>query len=462
MNAPPGFDGGVEDERLPLLLGFQPVADNTSRKTRFMERGRGIYLYDTDGREYLEATASFYVAALGYQHAELIDAISAQYRELPFFVSAMGRSCRVSLELAERLQARLPIPDAHLLFASTGSEAIDFLVKLLYFQAVARGTPQRRTIIARYDSYHGATLASASLSGGHHEEFGLPLPGFRHVTQPDYHGARASGETPEAFVARLAQELEALVAREPPDSIAAFVAEPVSFSAGFRVPPAGYFAAVRRVLDAHGIALVADEVITGFGRTGNWFGCETLGLEPAHLVTAKAITGGYFPLSAIAIGRELYADLETASARVGTLAHAATHAAHPVGAAAALKVMEIIERDGLIAHAARMGEHLARGLGAFADHPLVGDVVSLGLGAALDFLQRDADDRPVNAASAATSCRVVYDALLEAGVIARCTGRQLVFAPPLIVRADEIDEICRRVGQALDAALATSSGARSA
>jgi 4-aminobutyrate--pyruvate transaminase len=457
MNALPGLPAGIEDERLPLLLGFQPVADNTSRKTRFMERGRGIYLYDTDGREYLEATASFYVAALGYQHAELIDAIVAQYRELPFFVSAMGRSCRVSLELAERLRDRLPVKNAHLMFASTGSEAVDFLVKLLHFQAVARGTPRRRTLIARHDSYHGATLASASLSGGHHEEFGLPLPGFRHVSQPDYHGARAPGETPEAFVARLARELEELVAREPPDSIAAFVAEPVSFSAGFRVPPAGYFTALRQVLDAHGIELVADEVITGFGRTGDWFGCQTLGFEPAHLVTAKAITGGYFPLSAIAIGPGLYADLEAGSARVGTLAHAATHAAHPVGAAAALKVMEIIERDGLVAHAARMGAHLARGLGAFADHPLVGDVLSLGLGGCLDFLKRDADDRPANAASAAATCRAVYDALLDAGVIARCTGRQLVFAPPLIIRPDEVDEICRRVGVALDTVLASAA-----
>jgi 4-aminobutyrate---pyruvate transaminase len=445
-----------EDERLPLVLGFQPISDNTSRKTRFMEYGRGIYLYDTDGREYIEATASFYVAALGYQHAELIDAIAAQYRELPFFVSAMNRTCKVSLDLAERLVERLPVKNAHVMFASTGSEAIDFLVKLFYFQAVARGTPQRRTLIARHDSYHGATLAAASLTGAHHEEFGLPLPGFRHVSQPDFHGARRAGETPDAFAARLATELETLIAREPADSIAAFVAEPVSFSAGFRVPPASYFPRIRRVLDAHGIDLVADEVITGYGRTGSWFGCETLGFEPDHLVTAKAITGGYFPLSAIAIGSALYADLERGSAAVGTFAHAATHAAHPIGAAAALKVLEIIERDGLIEHAARMGELLARGLRAHAGHPLVGDVATLGLGGCLDFLRRDADDRPVNEPTAAATCRAVYDALLEAGVIARCTGRQLVFAPPLIVRPDEVVEICRRLGRALDTVLAGS------
>jgi len=446
------------DERLPLLLGFQQVAHNTARRTRFMDHGRGIYVYDTDGREYIEATASFYVAGLGYQHEELIEAIHAQYRELPFFVSALNRSSRVALELAEQLVARVPIPHAHLLFAATGSEAIDFLVKLLWFQAVARGTPARRTIVGRHGSYHGATLGSASLTGAHHEEFGLPLPGFRHVSQPDYHGHRQPGETSAEYSQRLAQELEALIEREPRDSIAAFITEPLSFSAGFRVPPPEYFPALARVLDAHGIDFVADEVVTGFGRTGQWFGVQTFALRPAHMTLAKGITSGYFPLSAVAIGPELYADLERGSAAVGTLAHAGTYAAHPVGAAAALKTLEIIERDGLVPHAARMGERLGQGLRAYADHPLVGEVRSLGLAGCLDFLTRDAEDRRVNDDAAAdATCLRVYEALLDAGVVARPAGRSLILAPPLIVQPAEIDEICRRVGRALDGALASAA-----
>ncbi len=443
------------DERLPMLLGFQPVADNTARRTRFIDHGRGIYVYDTDGREYIEATASFYVAGLGYQHEELIDAIHAQYRELPFFVSALKRTSRVALELAEKLVARVPIPNAHLVFAATGSEAIDFLVKLLWFQAVARGTPGRRTIVGRHGSYHGATLGSASLTGGHHEEFALPLSTFRHVAQPDWHGDRQPGESSADYSLRLARELEALIAAEPRDSIAAFITEPLSFSAGFRVPPAEYFPALTRVLDEHGIDFVTDEVVTGFGRTGQWFGAQTFGLQPAHMTMAKGITSGYFPLSAIALGAELYADLERGSERWGTLAHAGTYAAHPVGAAAALKTLEIIERDGLVPHAARMGERLGRGLRAHAEHPLVGDVRSLGLAGCLDFLKRDADDRPVNDSAAADAqCLRVYEALLDAGVVARPAGRSLILAPPLIVQASEIDEICRRVGIALDTVLA--------
>lgn len=444
-----------EDERLPLILGFQRISENTARETRFMDYGKGIYVYDTDGREYIEATASFYVASLGYQHTELIDAITAQYRELPFFVSALHRTSKSSLDLAERLVQIVPVPDAHILFAATGSEAIDFLIKLLRFQAVARGTPQRRTIIGRVGSYHGGTLASASLTGGHHEEFGLPLPGFRHAAQPDYHGTRVPGETPQAFSCRLANELDDLIVREPKDSVAAFFAEPVSFSAGFKTPPAEYFPALAGVLAAHGISFVVDEVVTGFGRTGALFGCETYDLKPTHVVMAKAITSGYFPLSAIALGCDLYADLERGSTAVGTLAHAATYAAHPVGAATALKVIEIIERDQLVAHAARMGEHLARGLRVYAEHPLVGNVRTQGLAGALDFLRRDADDRPSNDDAAAdATCFEVYSALLDAGVVARPAGRSLIFAPPLIIEATEIDEICARLGRALDTVLA--------
>ncbi len=166
-----------ENERLPLLLGFQRVAENMARETSFIEHGKGIYVYDSDGREYIEATASFYVAALGYQHEELIDAITAQYRELPFYVSALKRTSKASLDLAERLTELVPIQDPHFIFAVTGSEANDYMIKFLHFQSIARGEPQKRTIIGREGSYAGGTLASASLTDGHHVEFGPPCPG---------------------------------------------------------------------------------------------------------------------------------------------------------------------------------------------------------------------------------------------------------------------------------------------
>jgi 4-aminobutyrate---pyruvate transaminase len=438
-----------EDERLPLILGFQKIADNTNQATRFVEYGKGIYVYDTDGREYIEATASFYVASLGYNNEELIDAIAAQYHELPFFVSALNRTSKASLDLAERLVAIAPVKDAHILFASTGSEAIDFLIKMLRFGAVARGEPQRRTVIGRHGSYHGGTLASASLTGGHHEEFGLPIEGFRHVSQPDYHGGRLPGQSRSDYSVGLADELRRLIEHEPENTIAAFFAEPISFSAGFKVPPHEYFPAILKVLKEFAIDFVADEVVTGFGRTGSLFGCDTMNLQPDHATMAKGITAGYFPLSAIAIGNQLYRDLEVGSERFGTLAHAGTYAAHPVGAAAALKMIEIIERDNLVEHARRMGEYLSKRLQGFQGHPLVGEIRSLGLAGSIDFLRRDVHDVPINTDADEISL-AVYAAMLDLGVVVRPAGRSVVIAPPLIVQAAEIDEICLRMGRVLD------------
>ena len=438
-----------EDERLPLLIGFQKISETTNRNTRFIDHGRGIYIYDTDGNEYIEATASFYVASLGYGNQELVDAIEKQYRELPFYVCGLHRTPKGSLDLAEKLTEILPVEDAHILFASTGSEAIDFLIKMLRFGAVAKGTPKRTTIIGRHGSYHGGTLASASLTGGHHEEFALPIEGFRHVSQPDYHGDRAPGETSAEYASRLAKELQTLIEGEPDNSIAAFFAEPVSFSAGFKVPPAEYFPAIYQVLKNYDIDFAVDEVVTGMGRTGSFFGSETLGLKPDHMTTAKGITSGYFPLSAVALGKDLYDALDAGGERFGTLAHASTHAAHPVGAAAALKMIEIIERDKLVEKAADTGAYLANKFQAFKDHPLVGDVRCLGLAGSLDFLRRGDNDAPLND-DADEVMSAVYDALLARGIIVRPAGRNIIVAPPLIITREEVDVICERIALALD------------
>lgn len=437
-----------EHERLPLILGFQRVADHDPSTTRVIERGRGVYVYDTEGQEYIEATSSFYVASLGYQHEELIEAAQAQYAKLPYYTSALHRTTATSIELAERLLEIVPVPDAHILFATTGSEAIDFLAKMLMFQAVANGTPHRRTCIGRHDSYHGATVAAASLTGAHHQEFGLPLPGFAHVSQPDYHGLHKPGETPTEFAVHLAAELDALIAREPSGSVAAFFAEPVSFSAGLMVPPADYFPAITAVLAEHGVAFVVDEVVTGFARTGALFGCETFNLRPDHITMAKGITSGYFPLSAIAIGHELYGDLVRGSEATGVLAHAATFAAHPVGAAVALKAIEVIQRDKLVEHAREMGDRLGAITDRLRDNPLVGDVRKAGLAVAIDFLRRDENDEVVSGDSASI-CFGAYEQALELGLITRPAGRSLVIAPPIIVSEEEIDEIGKRLENTL-------------
>ncbi|MDC1127700.1 aminotransferase class III-fold pyridoxal phosphate-dependent enzyme [Gammaproteobacteria bacterium] len=443
------FKSADSTDRLSMLLGFQRVSDNTLDKTKVIEKGKGIYVYDSDGKEYIEATASFYVASLGYQNEELIDAIEEQYRKLPFFVSAMHRAPAKSIELADKLQELVPNKDAHIMFASTGSEANDFLMKMMRFDAVAKGTPDRKTIIGRHSSYHGGTIATASLTGAHHEEFGLPIEGFRHVSQPDYHGSRLPGETEIEYCDRLVSEFEILIEAEPEGTIAAFFAEPLSFSAGFKIPPRGYFEKIQKLLLSHEIQFVCDEVITGFGRTGSVLGSDAMDLEPDHVVMGKALTSGYFPLSAVSLGSSLYEGLEMGSERYGVLAHAGTFSAHPVGAAAALKTLEIIERDKLVDHAKKMGCRLKEGLMPLTEHPLIGDVRTFGLGVGLDFLLRDENDLVLNNDSDERSVEM-YEKLLAIGMIARPAGRSLVIAPPLIVQSKEIDDIVSRVSTVLD------------
>jgi 4-aminobutyrate--pyruvate transaminase len=436
-------------ERLSMVLGFQRVSENTVDETKVIEKGKGIYVYDSNGKEYIEATASFYVASLGYQNEELIDAIEEQYRKLPFFVSAMHRAPGKSIELADKLQNIVPNKGAHIMFASTGSEANDFLMKLMRFDAIAKGKPNRKTIVGRHSSYHGGTIATASLTGAHHEEFGLPIEGFRHVSQPDYHGNRLAGESEAEYCDRLVLEFETLIEQEPEGTIAAFFAEPLSFSAGFKIPPLGYFEKIQKLLLSYEIEFVCDEVITGFGRTGNLFGSDAMGLEPDHVVMGKGLTSGYFPLSAISLGTSLYEGLEIGSEQHGVLAHAGTFSAHPVGAAAALKTLEIIERDNLVEHAKKMGCRLKEGLMPLTEHPMIGDVRSFGLGVGLDFLLRDDNDVVLNSNSDERSIEM-YKKLLDVGMIARPAGRSLVIAPPLIVKAEEIDDIVSRVSAVLD------------
>ena len=443
------LDNSTPQDRLPIILGFQPISDNTREITTVIEKGRGVYVYDSKGKEYIEATASFYVASLGYQNEELIEAIERQYKELPFFVSAMHRTSDKSLELAERLRDVIPAKGSHVMFASTGSEANDFLMKMMRFDSVVKNEPDRKTIIGRRSSYHGGTIASASLTGAHHAEFNLPIEGFRHVSQPDYHGDRLPGETESEYCDRLVLELKTLIENEPERSVKAFFAEPISFSAGFKTPPTQYFKKIQNLLLNYEIEFVCDEVITGMGRTGKMLGSESLDLSPDHVVMGKGLTSGYFPLSAIGIGESLYKGLEQGSEEHGVLAHAGTFSAHPVGAAAAIKTLEIIKRDNLLEHASKMGQRLKQGLMPLVEHPLVGDIRGFGLGIGIDFLRRNSEDIASNTDSDQRSIQV-YQKLIDIGMIVRPAGRSIVIAPPLITNEREIDDMVFRVKTVLD------------
>jgi 4-aminobutyrate--pyruvate transaminase len=430
-------------DELRLLMGFQPLAHGTRERTTVMVRGEGIFVYDDRGREYLEATSSFYVAALGYSDRELADAATEQLRRLPFYPSAQYKAVDTALALAEKLASLVPLEDARIAFASTGSEANDFLIKFLRFRSVMSGNEKRLKVIARKGSYSGGTLASASLTGGHHEEFALPLPGVLHVAQPDYYNDRRDGESPDAFAERLADELEALIQREDPETIGAFLTEPVSFSCGLIVPPVSYWERIQDVLSRHGVQLFADEVVTGFGRTGNWFGSQTLDIRPDCMTLGKALSGGYFPISAIALSGEFFGALVRGSEKLDGFAHAATHAGHPVGAAVALKTIEIIEKRHVLEHVRAIAPYFASRLARYAAHPLVGDVRSIGLAGALEF-RRDPDVPAKALEPSSIACRIFCERALAHGLMVRGTGASIVIAPPLIITRAEIDELFRR------------------
>lgn len=434
------------DPRYRLVLGFQPIAHHTPERTTVMVRGRGVFVYDDRGRDYLEGASSFYVAALGYSEPELAEAAAEQFAKLPFYVSGQYRTADVTLALADRLAALVPNPDARVTFACSGSEANDFLLKFLRFRNVGAGDARRSKIVARIGSYHGGTLASASLTGGHHEEFGLPLPGTIHVSQPDLQNGRHPGESPEGYAERLANELEQVFEREGPETIAAFVAEPVAFACGLAVPPPAYWPRIQEVCARHGVVCVVDEVVTGFGRTGNWFGSETFAIRPDCMTLGKALSGGYFPISAVVLCGEVYEGLAAASARIDDFPHAATHGGHPVGAAVALRAIEILERRRIVEHVREIAPVLHERMRRYAGHPLVADVRGVGLAAAIEFRSPDGPGGAL--ASTNPVSRTLCERAFANGLLVRGTGATVIVAPPLVITAEELDELFRRFDRA--------------
>jgi 4-aminobutyrate---pyruvate transaminase len=316
-------------------------------------RGDGAYIFDEYGKDYLDASSSFYCAGLGYGcQQEILDAIAEQIGKLSFCVSASSRTTDTTIEFAERLSGLVPIDNARILFGCSGSEANDFLIKILRYREILKGETNRRKIISRRGGYHGGTIATAALGGDPdlHESFGLDTADHLYVSQPDYFNSGLPGETEAQYVSRLADELIRTIEDTGPEKISAFFIEPVNFSSGFLPPPTGYMSRMSEITRRYGISLIADEIVTGFGRTGALFGSDTVGLVPDCLTLGKAMGGAYFPMSAAVIDGDLYDWLERGSDVHGAFGHASTFSGHPIGAAIGLKILEIFEKQNLLAH----------------------------------------------------------------------------------------------------------------
>ncbi len=442
-----------------LLLGFSDLRRLRSERPLVFERGRGIFIIDERGKDYIEAVSSFYCATLGFSDEELAEAASRQLRTLPMYPSAIHRTTTPVLELAEKLAAIAPMPNARVHFSTTGSEVNDHLIKFMWYGNHFADEPLRRKMISRLGSYHGSTIATAALGGGSdlHASFALPMQESILVAHPAWPKAAEPGEDEAAFTDRLAEELAQAIEAAGPETVGGMIAEPVSVSCGMFPPPEGYFPKVKAVLDRYGIRLFVDEVVTGFGRSGHMWASEAMGLEPDTVSCAKGISGAYMPLAALLMGEEFADRLERGSDTKGWFAHGGTHQGHTVSAAVGLKVLEIFERRDILGHVQRLIPYWNRMLDRMTAHPLVTGSRRFGLMGALEVALPGGGEKDMAASLAVGGLsKAVYEAGLEQGIIVRPLAGCIVMAPPLIITETEIDELARRLEAALDQVLAES------
>lgn len=407
-----------------------------------LETGSGIYVQDSNGKRYIEGMAGLWCTSLGYGNEELIETAREQLSRLSFTHIFGGKSHDPAIALAEKLKEISPAPASKVFFTSSGSEANDTQIKLAWYYNNARGLTKKKKIISRQRGYHGVTIASASLTGlpANHADFDLPIEGIVHTACPHYYREAQDGESETEFSTRMAEELDDLIQREDPDTVAAFIAEPVMGAGGVIVPPEGYFEKIQAVLDKYDILFIADEVICGFARTGNMFGSQTFGLKPDTITVAKAITSAYAPLGAVTVSEDVFQGMIDESSKIGTFGHGYTYSGHPLSTAIGLKTLEIYERDNILAHVRSVTPVFEQRLNALADHPLVGNVRSVGLLGGVELVADKKTKQPFEpkagvSAHASKMCQ-------EEGLITRNVfGDALALCPPLIITEGEIHEM---------------------
>ena len=444
----------VEDlDRQYFFHPFTNAKEHERTGPLMIDSGHGSTLVDVHGRSYLDAMAGLWCVNIGYGNHEMADAIAAQTRKLAYYHTFASMGNEPVARLAHRLVTDAPGDMAKVFFGNSGSDANDTQVKLVWYYNNVLGRPEKKKIISRDRGYHGVTVMSGSLCGlpGMHSGFDLPLPMVRFAKSPHYRFEGLAGETEEQFVSRLATELEDLILAEGPETVAAFIAEPLQAAGGVIVPPPSYFPAIQAVLRKYDVLLIADEVVCGFGRTGEWFGSTSFGMEPDLITVAKGITSAYVPLSAVLVSAPVWDVVARGSDTFGVFSHGYTYSAHPLAATAAMTNLDIIERDGLMGQAKARGDHLLGRLrSAFEGHPLVAEVRGHGLVGAVELVEsvdplRRFEPRGKLAGALVARAR-------QLGVITRAlpNADTISFSPPFVVTEGELDEMVAGTRQALD------------
>lgn len=417
--------------------------------------GSGVEVFDNQGKSYIEAMAGLWSVAVGFGEKRLVDAATRQMSSLPYYHTFSHKSNEPAIDLADRLVAMTGRKMEKVFFTNSGSEANDTVVKLLWYRNNALGQPERKKIISRKRGYHGITIAAGSMTGipMNHGGFDLPLPGFHHLTCPHFYREGLEGETEAEFTERLAQELEELIEREGSETIAGFIGEPLMSAGGVVPPPAGYWRRVQEICRKHEIVVIADEVITGFGRLGTRFGSDYYDIEPDIMVMSKQLTSSYQPLAAIVMTDDIYQPVADQSSSIGAFGHGFTASGHPVATAVALENLDIIEERDLIGNAARLAPMLQAKLREFSDHALVGEVRGEGFIAAVELVADKTSRSPFDPVGVVG--RELAAHAHAAGLIIRAIGDTIAFCPPLIATEEDVTKIITRFGLALDATTRT-------
>jgi L-2,4-diaminobutyrate transaminase len=421
---------------------------------RVVEGGEGVYIVDRTGKRSLDAFAGLYCVNVGYGRMEIADAIAAQARKLAYYHAYAGHGSEVAIRLARMIIERAPEHMSRVYFGLSGSDANETNIKLVWYFNNVLDRPEKKKIISRWRGYHGSGIMTGSLTGLElfHKAFDLPRPPVLHTEAPYYFRRADPAQSEEAFSQFCADRLEAMILEEGPDTVAAFIGEPVLGTGGIVPPPARYWDKIQAVLAKYDVLLIADEVVTGFGRLGAMFGSDHYGMKPDLITVAKGLTSAYAPLSGVIVSEHMWQVLEQGSDKLGVLGHGWTYSAHPLCAAAGVANLELIDREGLVDNARTVGAYLNAALrDALADHQIVGDVRGEGLLAALE-LVADKDDRVFFPAEKKVGPRIAA-ACAERGLIGRAMpqGDILGFAPPLCLSRAEADQIVAITRDAVDA-----------
>ncbi len=415
-----------------------------------IDRGEGVYVIDDEGNRYIEAMAGLWSVAVGFGEQRLVDAATRQLEKLPYYHTFSHKAHTPSIDLAEKLAAITPAGLDHVFFTNSGSEANDTVIKMVWYYNNALDRPKKKMFLARNQGYHGVTVAAASLTGlvNNHRDFDLPAIPVRHLTCPHFYRFGLPDETEAQFVDRLGAELEAVIEEEGADTIAAFIGEPLIAAGGVIPAPKGYWKKMQEICRRNDILVVADEVITGFGRLGTPFGSDYYGIKPDLMTLSKQITSSYMPLAAVMMSNEVFRVIAENSGKIGTFGHGYTTSGHPVATAVALENIAIIEERDLIGNAERMGKVLQARLGELRSHPLVGEVRGAGLIAAVE-LVADKETKAFFEPRGKVGAYVFAKAHTH-GLIIRSILDTIAFCPPLIITEAEINAMVKAFKNTLD------------